>query len=143
MGRVCAGREPGKRCQPRQAPVRTALSKYFAGDESVTNEQMKELARAYSQALARTFGHKGKAQIGVDITFAAVTGPVGVGITATGFGASRAPPAQKLIARLGQTHPRKWIRELPADEAARMTPAFALSRALFKTCLRECHPSKS
>ena len=63
--------------------------------------------RAYCGLLddfARTFGHKGKAQIGVDITFAAlsiagsiaVTGPVGivigVGIAATGFGASHAPP---------------------------------------------------
>ncbi len=117
---------------------RRALSKYFAGDDSVTNQQMKELARAYSQTLARTFGHKTKVQAGADITFAAlsiagsiaVAGPVGiaigVGITATGFGASHAPPAQKLIARLGQTQPRKWIRELPADEAATLTSAFAL-----------------
>jgi hypothetical protein len=33
----------------------TALSKYFAGDESVTHKQMKDLAREYSQTLARTF----------------------------------------------------------------------------------------
>jgi len=118
----------------------TALSKYFAGDESVTHEQMKDLAREYSQTLARTFGHKKtkKVQTGADVTFAALSiagsialaGPVGVaigvGITASGFGASHVPPAQKLIARLGQTQPRKWIREVPADEAARMTSAFAL-----------------
>ena len=97
----------------------TALSKYFAGDESVTHEQMKDLARGYSQTLASTFGRKKtkKARIGVDVTFAALsvagsialTGPVGVaigvGLTAAGLGASHASPAQKLIARLGQTKP--------------------------------------
>jgi hypothetical protein len=114
----------------------------------VTNEQMKELAHAYSQTLARTFGHKGKVQAGVDITFAAlsiagsiaVTGPVGivigVGIAATGFGASHAPPAQRLIARLGQTQPRKWIRELPADEAAQVTSAFALRPSAVQDVLK-------
>jgi hypothetical protein len=118
----------------------TALSKYFAGDERVDHRQMKDLASEYSQTLARTFGHKKtkKVQAGLDVTFAALstvgsialTGPVGVaigvGLTASGLGASHAPPAQKLIARLGQTKPRKWIREVPADEAARMTSAFAL-----------------
>jgi hypothetical protein len=118
----------------------TALSKYIAGDESVTHKQMKDLAREYSQTLARTFGHKKtkRVQTGVDVTFAALStagsialaGPVGVaigvGITASGLGASHVPPVQKLIARLGQTQPRKWIREVPVDEAARMTSAFAL-----------------
>jgi len=118
----------------------TALSKYFAGDESVTHKQMKDLAREYSQILARTFGHKRakKVRTGVDVTFAALSiagsiatagsvgVAIGVGITAGELAAAHVPPAQRLIARLGQTQRRKWIREVPADEAARMTSAFAL-----------------
>lgn len=126
-----------------------AVTRYFAGDESISHDDLKDLARDYSQTLAKTFGQKRtkKLQSGVDVTFAALsiagaivlTGgaavPIGIGVTVTGLAASHASPAQKLIARLGQIKPRKWIREVPADEAAQMTSAFALKPSAAKGML--------
>ena len=114
-----------------------ALTKYNTGD-GVAEQEMRAIATEYSQTLARAFARKRKAQVGFDITFAALsigtsvalTGglgvAIGVGITAAGLTGSYVPPAQNLIARLGQTQPRKWIQQLPAAEAARIGSSFAL-----------------
>jgi hypothetical protein len=98
---------------------RTTLADYHAG--RCSHGQADDAARAYSKALSTLFGHEEGAQAVTGVTMAVVsiaasvvvTGPlgiaIGIGLTGAGLATSFSGPVRRLVARMGQVKPERWI----------------------------------